>query len=261
MKRLTFILTAILLVAMQDALFAQHSLQINNASGVYGVIALPPGGTPGIYNYTLPQGGGTIVVDPGPGLPSSGWLTAGNTLVGGEKLGSLNNFDVSLVTNDMEILRLICTTGVNLNANMELRMNGDAGTSGYILQSNGPGANPSWVLNPGFAASGEPFLTFAADGGTLTNNRVLTAGSGIGFTNSGSDDGTLTIDNTGVLSNVAGTGISVSSATGDVTITNDGVLSITGTANQVLPVGPSTGNVTLSLPQDIHTGATPTFRS
>lgn len=37
-----------------------------------------------------------------------------------------------------------------------------------------------------------------------------------------------------------------------------GVLSITGTANQVIASSP-TGNVTLSLPQDIATGSTPTF--
>lgn len=38
----------------------------------------------------------------------------------------------------------------------------------------------------------------------------------------------------------------------------NGVLSITGTANQVI-ASSSTGNVTLSLPQNIHTGATPQF--
>ncbi len=51
-----------------------------------------------------------------------------------------------------------------------------------------------------------------------------------------------------------GTGISVSGTT----ITNTGVTSLAGTANQVT-VSASTGGVTLSLPQNIHTGATPTF--
>jgi hypothetical protein len=41
-------------------------------------------------------------------------------------------------------------------------------------------------------------------------------------------------------------------------VTNTGVLSITGTANQVT-ASASTGAVTLSLPQNIHTGASPTF--
>lgn len=42
------------------------------------------------------------------------------------------------------------------------------------------------------------------------------------------------------------------------TITPSGVTSITGTANQVI-ASASTGSVTLSLPQNIHTGSTPTF--
>lgn len=50
------------------------------------------------------------------------------------------------------------------------------------------------------------------------------------------------------------TGLSVSGTT----LTNSGVTSITGTANQVT-ASASTGGVTLSLPQSIHTGASPTF--
>jgi hypothetical protein len=66
-------------------------------------------------------------------------------------------------------------------------------------------------------------------------NDTLTAGSGIGltYTDNGASDGTLSIANTGVLS-------------------------ITGTSNQVT-ASASTGAVTLSLPQNIHTAATPTF--
>jgi hypothetical protein len=61
----------------------------------------------------------------------------------------------------------------------------------------------------------------------------------------------------------AGTGITLSSTAASLggtalTITNAGVVSITGTANQVI-ASASTGAVTLSLPQNIHTGATPTF--
>ena len=59
----------------------------------------------------------------------------------------------------------------------------------------------------------------------------------------------------GVLSAVAGTGISVSSATGAVTFTNTGVTSITGTALNVA-VSASTGAVTLSLPNNINISGT-----
>src|SRR5205085_10419692 len=55
-------------------------------------------------------------------------------------------------------------------------------------------------------------------------------------------------------------GIGVTNGPGTVTISNNGVLSITGTVDQVIASG-ATGAITLSLPQNIHTGATPTFAS
>ena len=90
-----------------------------------------------------------------------------------------------------------------------------------------------------------------------TNLDTLTIGTGLSGT-SYNGSGAVTIANTGVTSNVAGTGITVSGATGAVTITNAGVTTITGTANQVVASG-ATGAVTLSLPQSIHSTATPTF--
>ena len=57
--------------------------------------------------------------------------------------------------------------------------------------------------------------------------------------------GLLSIENTGVLSNIAGDGISVSSATGDVTIENTGVLSVT--AGQGITVDQPTGDVTVAV--------------
>ena len=61
---------------------------------------------------------------------------------------------------------------------------------------------------------------------TLTDERVLTAGTAISLTDGGAGS-TITVANTGVTSNVAGTGIGVSGATGAVTISNTGVLSLT----------------------------------
>ena len=68
---------------------------------------------------------------------------------------------------------------------------------------------------------------------------------------------------TGAVTSVnAGTGISVNSTTGAVTVTNTGTLTVAGTSNQVLVNGgtaAANGNITLSLPQSIHTSASPTF--
>jgi len=60
------------------------------------------------------------------------------------------------------------------------------------------------------------------------------------------------------LTIAAGTAISVSPSGSTITIANTGVTALTGTANQI-SVSASTGSVTLSLPQNIHTGASPTF--
>ena len=57
------------------------------------------------------------------------------------------------------------------------------------------------------------------------------------------------LDLGGVTSAIAGTGISVSGATGAVTFTNTGVTSVSGTANQI-SASASTGAVTLSVPNN-----------
>jgi hypothetical protein len=97
--------------------------------------------------------------------------------------------------------------------------------------------------------SGNPTLALAND---------LSALEGLASTGLAVRTGTDTWTQRSVA---AGTGISVSNGdgvSGNPTITNTGVLSIAGTANQVT-ASASTGAITLSLPQNIHTGASPTF--
>ena len=101
--------------------------------------------------------------------------------------------------------------------------------------------------------------TANAGTGWVQTNRPATIGTdAIAFTQF-SGAGTyiggagLTLD--GTTFNVgAGTGIQVNADT----IENTGVLSITGTANQISATA-STGAITLSGPQDLHSGATPSF--
>jgi len=97
--------------------------------------------------------------------------------------------------------------------------------------------------------------------GTIT----IAAGTGIGvgtsntFTTNQSGATTVTVTNNGVTSLTTNTGLSSNvSATGAVTVTNTGVTSLAGTTNRIT-VSAGTGGVTLNLPQDIHTGASPTF--
>ena len=114
-------------------------------------------------------------------------------------------------------------------------------------------------LTSNFAVFVEEGTANADQGYVLTNDGAITVGTtaltftqftGLGQVVAG--DGLAKTGNT--LNVTAGTGISI---TGDA-VTNDGVLSITGTANQIT-ASASTGAITLSGPQDLHSAATPTF--
>jgi len=102
-------------------------------------------------------------------------------------------------------------------------LNADSGNV-MMLSRVGSRLVPTWtsMTNIGYANSNEPILTFAADNGSLSNNRVFSVGSGLSITNSGSDNGSLVIGNTGVLKLTAGTGISVSDTTGNIVISSTG---------------------------------------
>ena len=79
---------------------------------------------------------------------------------------------------------------------------------------------------------GDNVWAVPAGGGTITS---INAGTGIAVDNSNPSD--PIVSNTGVLSNIAGTGISISSATGNSTITNtapDQTVVITGTGDTVV---------------------------
>jgi len=88
---------------------------------------------------------------------------------------------------------------------------------------------------------------------------TMTAGAGITVGTATGEGSTPVITNTGVTSNVAGTGISVSGATGAVTITNTGVTSaIAGTG---VSVSGATGAITWSIGQAVATNSAVTFAS
>jgi len=101
----------------------------------------------------------------------------------------------------------------------------------YTLTSKALGANSSIVLtdNTGFIA------------GTVNFN----SGAGMSVLDAGN---TITITNTGVLSNIEGAGISLSGSTGNVTITNSGVtgMLVTDTTYIDLSLSSATGDVTLT---------------
>ena len=97
-------------------------------------------------------------------------------------------------------------------------------------------------------------LPFSSTSGTVTSVGI-SAGTGISVSGSPiTTSGSMTVTNTGVTSNVAGTGISVSGATGAVTITNAGVTGVTGGTG--IDTNASTGSITLTLDLDELTTTT-----
>jgi hypothetical protein len=83
---------------------------------------------------------------------------------------------------------------------------------------------------------------------TITDGQTVTIAQGVGITAVSSSADTVTITNTGVTSNVAGTGIGVSGATGAVTVTNTGVTAVApGPSATNVVVSAATGNVSLDI--------------
>jgi hypothetical protein len=134
----------------------------------------------------------------------------------------------------------------------------------YVVKASGApdrstDADTGAELTSNFAVFVEEGTANADQGYVLTNDGAITVGTtplnftqftGLGQVIAG--DGLTKTGNT--LNVGAGTGIQVNSDT----IENTGVLSITGTANQIT-ASASTGAITLSGPQDLHSTATPTF--
>jgi hypothetical protein len=105
----------------------------------------------------------------------------------------------------------------------------------------------------------------AISGTTISNSGVVTLIAGAGLSLSNNGNGSYTVSLSGGASGVSdidGTGGSIALGSGLImasnTLSNSGVLSLVGTANQV-SVSAGTGNITLSLPQDIATTSSPTF--
>jgi hypothetical protein len=116
------------------------------------------------------------------------------------------------------------------------------------------GTNPAYPSNGDLWVRSDLSRVYAQIAGSAvqvypSSGGVTSAVAGTGISVS-SATGAVTFTNTGVTSATAGTGISVSASTGGVTFSNTGVTGLTGTSNQVT-VSASTGSVTVSLPSSI----------
>lgn len=146
-----------------------------------------------------------------------------------------------------------------LNGSQLTTLNATNVTSGTLAVAQGGTGAGSFTTNGVLYGNGASI----ASTGAGTNGQCLVANTGLapsfqtctgagGVSQLNAMTGAITIQN--------GTGIAVSNGVGTITISNSGVTSLQGNANQVSVSG-STGAITLSLPQDIHTGATVQFAS
>ncbi len=210
-KLIPQVLMAIQLCAVAP-LYAQRSLQFDDGLGHYGILSAS-GLTGQMTTFTFPPTGGLIVTVPPPGTPSLAWLSAGNTLVGTEKFGSINAYDVIMVANDYEILRLVSNGGAEIKNSLdltgsstELLLSGDPGTSGFTLHSSGSGSTPEWLPAGGMVSISNDFTgsgALLADANNLQIGTTATyyrlqnlAGTVIQITGldaTGSEDGRIII--------------------------------------------------------------------
>lgn len=170
------------------------------------------------------------------------------------------NGNTPISTQTLQTIQNISQTGVlslqNQTGNLALTAGTGISIAGLTINNNDLGSAQN-IFKTIFA--GDTFLS------AKNNNDSLTFASGSGILLTAGTNNTITVatsygDNPSV-SILTGAGLSGGGtvALGNtLSLTNSGVLSITGTQNQITTSG-STGDITLSLPQNINATASPTF--
>ena len=264
---------------------ANSSVTINTGTGLSGGGNVPLGGT-----LNLTNSGVTSIVA-GTGVTVSG--ATGAVTINSSGISTINGTtnQVNVATPSAGTVTLSTPQDIHTGATPTFAgatltaLSGSSTATEIVVAGAGGTLQTRSISSLPTTGGAEPYVTFGAGSSSLTNNRVVQAGTGIDIVDAGSDNGSLTINNTGVTNAAAGTGLSVNQSTGSVTftntgvtnlnvgaglsatgttgaitLTNTGVTQINGTTNQInVTPASGNGNVTLSTPQDIHTGASPTF--
>jgi hypothetical protein len=183
---------------------------------------------------------GALIVSGGTGI-------AGNLYVGGNLVVTgTQTFLNTETVNATEYVTTVIASTVNSATIGNIGAN-HVGTGTYLTSLNASNLSSGTV--PSAQVSGS--YTGITGVGTLTTGAI-----GTGFTaipNSALANNSVTV--------AAGTGLSGGGTValgGSITLNNTGVLSITGTANQIT-ANVATGSILLSLPQSIATSSSPTF--
>ena len=236
----------------------------NKAADIIALAAPTNGISSGtlVANNLLSINSSGLIIDSGKAISSL--VTTATTLVG-DVTGTSGATVLSAIKGTTLTITSLATNNTLvyngtawINQNLALALTGDITVaSTTITGSTSLAITVTQLLGKPFTATqiaSTGLLTWTVGTGwSVTTNNFLTASTGVTSINPnglGAAVGAITI--------AQGTGISITGTSSAWTIANSGVLSITGTTNQVT-ASASTGAVTLSLPQNIHTSATPTF--
>jgi hypothetical protein len=176
---------------------------------------------------------------------------------------------VNTVTDTSSTLYLLGSRSSTGIASTQLYVDTNVSIVGNTITASLSGTATTATNQTTTTLSGTMFLHGQASSTGVATGTTAFVGTGLSFVSStGTLQTAFYVGNGNQLSGIvtsiaAGTGIFVSGATGSVTVTNVGVQTLTGTANQVLVNGASgvatTGAITLTTPQSIGTGSSPSF--
>ena len=249
------------------------------------------------FNGGIIGNGGNITFNPSGSNISLTTTTSGSVTITPASVGTMDNMNIGATTRGSGAFTTLAanststfTGAINANTGANNQSHVTTGAATITITSGGTGDMDN-VRIGSTTRAGAQFTTLAANAQTNftgnisssttgTGTVVITGGLGVSenlraggsiFSTGnvtgvqGIFSGNVTDNGNRVLTSVsvsAGTGMSgggtITGPSGSVTLTNAGVLSLTGTTNRIT-VSASTGNITLNLPQDIQSGASPTF--
>jgi len=241
--------TGVLTAASFNTFDAKQDAITLTTTGTSGAATFA-GGTLNIPQYT--DSGGTIGGSITSTQVARGATTADEIEGDNGLLFDGTSFTVNTLSANNPVLNMSSNTkSVSLEVETSQTLSIKGGSNKFIFDASTATAGITFPdgttqntasTGSGGAPTDAEYITLSANG-SLTNERVITAGTGIGFTDGGAGSA-LTIFNAGVTLLTAGTGISLNSSTGGVIITNtvaEGTITGTITDNQIA-VGATTAN-------------------